>query len=81
MDALATFRVGDAVIIAARTEFYTYLDGRRGRVKAVGPMPAGDGFFELPAGYARVEAQGDTVPLELLVPLDELRLDLGARRG
>lgn len=68
---LATFRPGDRVIVEAREEFFSYIDGWRARVAVVGPAEASKANYQVPGGYALIEAdQGGT----FLVPFDQLRL-------
>lgn len=73
MSILSQFRAGDKVRIDAKTEFYSFIDGERGRVVAVGPKDPNPVHSQVPGGYCAVEASEGRV---FLVPFDQLRLSV-----
>ncbi|WP_284894796.1 hypothetical protein [Burkholderia sp. lyk4-R2A-23] len=70
---LSKFRSGDRVRIDANSEFYSYIDGWRAIVMAVGPRAANSVHSQVPEGYCAIEAGDGQV---FLVPHDELAFDL-----
>lgn len=74
MSVLSQFRAGDKVLIAARDEFYAYVDGWRGRVAVVGPKAPNPCHSQVPEGFALVEVIDAEGAKQMLVPFDQLRM-------
>lgn len=73
---LSKFRTGDTVVVDATEEFYSGVDGWRGRVIAVGPKAPTAVHSQVPEGYCAIEVQTDAATGVLLVPHDQLRLSV-----
>lgn len=68
MDA-ASFRVGDRVVITAKDDFYSYVDGWRGAVAGLN-----NGLVTVHVPGKQVGPTGPTPLLTFFVPADQLAL-------